>query len=48
MIGLVVYASTHLEFLSDRGNTWFHLAQVIGIVGAIGTLSFSITRYTPG
>lgn len=38
MTGLLVYASTHLEFLSDRGNTWFHLAQVIGIVGAIGTL----------
>ncbi len=38
MTGLVVYASTHIEFLSDRGNTWFHLAQVIGVLGAIGTL----------
>jgi CubicO group peptidase (beta-lactamase class C family) len=38
MTGLVVYASTHIEFLSDRGNTWFHLAQVIGLLGAIGTL----------
>ncbi len=38
LAGLLVYASTHLEFLSDRGNTWFHLAQVIGILGAIGTL----------
>lgn len=38
MLGLVVYASTHFEFLSDRGNTWFHLAQVIGVLGAIGTL----------
>ncbi len=38
MTGLVVYASTHLEFLSDRGNTWFHLAQAIGVLGAIGTL----------
>lgn len=38
MTGLVVYASKHIEFLSDRGNTWFHLAQVIGVLGAIGTL----------
>jgi CubicO group peptidase (beta-lactamase class C family) len=38
MTGLVVYASMHIEFLSDRGNTWFHLAQVIGVLGAIGTL----------
>lgn len=38
MTGLVVYASTNIEFLSDRGNTWFHLAQVIGLLGAIGTL----------
>ena len=38
LTGLVVYASTHIEFLSDRGNTWFHLAQVIGVLGAIGTL----------
>jgi CubicO group peptidase (beta-lactamase class C family) len=38
MTGLVVYGSMHIEFLSDRGNTWFHLAQVIGVLGAIGTL----------
>ena len=38
MTGLLVYASTHIWFLSDRGNTWFHLAQVIGVLGAIGTL----------
>jgi hypothetical protein len=29
---------THLEVFSDRGNTWFHIIQVIGIVGAVGTL----------
>jgi len=39
MTGLVVYAAMHIEFLSDRGNTWFHLAQVIGVLGAIGTLA---------
>ena len=38
LTGLLVYASSHIEFLSDRGNTWFHLAQVIGVLGAIGTL----------
>jgi CubicO group peptidase (beta-lactamase class C family) len=38
MTGLVVYGSMHIEFLSDRGNTWFHFAQVIGVLGAIGTL----------
>jgi CubicO group peptidase (beta-lactamase class C family) len=38
MTGLVVYGLQHIEFLSDRGNTWFHLAQAIGILGAIGTL----------
>lgn len=38
MTGLVVYGSKHIEFFSDRGNTWFHLAQVIGLLGAVGTL----------
>jgi len=38
LMGLLVYATSHIEFLSDRGNTWFHIAQVIGILGAIGTL----------
>lgn len=38
MTGLVAYASKHIEFFSDRGNTWFHLAQVIGLLGAIGTV----------
>jgi CubicO group peptidase (beta-lactamase class C family) len=38
LTGLLVYASKHIEFLSDRGNTWIHLAQVIGLLGAIGTV----------
>jgi len=38
MIGLVAYGMTHLEVFSDRGNVWFHLIQIIGVVGAIGTL----------
>ena len=38
MFGLIVYASSHIDFFSDRGNTWFYLAQAIGVLGAIGTL----------
>ncbi|MBA2703643.1 MAG: hypothetical protein H0U60_07305 [Blastocatellia bacterium] len=38
LTGLVVYATTNIDFLSDRGNTWFHLVQVIGVLGAIGAL----------
>lgn len=37
LTGLFVYASAHYEFFSDRGNTWIHLVQVIGVLGAIGT-----------
>src|SRR5262249_53989296 len=38
MIGLLLYGVEHLEVLSDRGVVWFHLIQVIGVLGAIGTL----------
>jgi len=38
LIALVVYGETHLEVFSDRGNTWFHLIQIFGVLGAIGTL----------
>ncbi len=38
MFGLIAYATTNFDFLSDRGVVWFHLAQVIGVFGAIGTL----------
>jgi hypothetical protein len=38
MTGLVLYGLTHLELFTDRGTTWFHLVQVIGWLGAIGTL----------
>ncbi len=38
MIGLVIYGSSHLAVFSDRGDVWFHLVQVIGVLGAIGTL----------
>ncbi|MEK6303314.1 MAG: serine hydrolase domain-containing protein [Acidobacteriota bacterium] len=38
LIALVVYGQTHLEVFSDRGNTWFHLIQTIGVLGTIGIL----------
>jgi CubicO group peptidase (beta-lactamase class C family) len=38
LFGLVVYGLTHLEVFSDRGNTWFRLIQIVGVLGAIGTL----------
>ena len=39
MLGLILYATAHLDFLSERGILWFHLAQIIGVLGAIGTLA---------
>lgn len=38
MVGLLFYGIEHLEVLSDRGVVWFHLIQVIGVLGAVGTL----------
>ncbi|MGI8542364.1 MAG: serine hydrolase [Aridibacter sp.] len=38
LVGLVAYATTNFDFLSDRGNTWFQIAQVIGVLGVIGML----------
>src|SRR5262249_18711274 len=38
LFGLATYGLTHLEVFSDRGNTWFHLIQIVGVLGAIGTL----------
>ncbi len=39
MVGLLVYATSNLDFLSDSGVRWFQLAQVIGVIAAIGTLA---------
>lgn len=37
-VGLIMYALTHIDILSDSGNKWFYLIQAVGILGAIGTL----------
>ena len=31
-------ASSHFELLSDAGNNWLRLIQMVGVLGAIGTL----------
>ena len=36
--GLVTYGLTHLDVFSDHGTKWFHLIQITGALGAIGTL----------
>ena len=36
LIGLILYGLTHLEVFSD--NTWFRIIQLVGVVGAVGTL----------
>lgn len=36
--GFLLFASNHLELLSDSGNIWIWLIQSIGILSAIGTL----------
>jgi len=38
IVGFVVYGLEHLWVFSDQGNKYFRLIQVIGIVGATGTL----------
>ena len=38
LFGLTMYGLTHLEIFSDRGSTWFRLVQMVGLVGAAGTL----------
>ncbi|HEX7334535.1 MAG TPA: serine hydrolase domain-containing protein [Pyrinomonadaceae bacterium] len=39
LFGLTMYGLTHLEIFSDQGNKWFRLIQVVGILGAVGTLA---------
>ena len=39
LFGLTVYGLNHLEVFSDQGAKWFRLIQIIGILGAVGTLA---------
>jgi len=38
LTGLVVYGLSHLQVFSDSGTVWFYLVQIIGVLGAVGTL----------
>ena len=38
LFGLTMYGLTHLEVFGDRGATWFRLIQIVGVLGAVGTL----------
>jgi hypothetical protein len=38
MTALAAYGLGHLEVFSDKGNRWFHLIQVVGVIGGIGTV----------
>ncbi len=38
MTGLVIYGLSNLWVFSDHGNTWFRLIQVVGVIGAVGTV----------
>ena len=38
LFGLTLYGLEHLEVFSDRGTLWFRLIQIVGVIGAIGTL----------
>jgi CubicO group peptidase (beta-lactamase class C family) len=38
LFALVTYGLTHLEIFSDRGTMWFRIIQIVGILGAAGTL----------
>jgi len=38
LFGLTMYGLEHLDVFSDRGTIWFRLIQIVGLIGAIGTL----------
>jgi CubicO group peptidase (beta-lactamase class C family) len=38
MTALILNGFKNLEIFSDRGNTWFHIIQAVGLIGAVGTL----------
>ena len=38
LFGLVMYGLSHLDVFSDRGTKWFYLIQIVGVLGAVGTL----------
>ena len=39
LFGLTMYGLNHLEVFSDQGNKWFRMIQLVGVLGAVGTLA---------
>ncbi len=37
LFAIIIYMSSHFDFFSDRGNFWVWIAQIIGLIGVIGT-----------
>ncbi|MEO5860632.1 MAG: serine hydrolase domain-containing protein [Pyrinomonadaceae bacterium] len=37
LLAIVTYLSSHLDFFSDSGNFWIRLAQIVGLIGVVGT-----------
>lgn len=37
LAAIITYMSSHYDFFSDRGNFWVRIAQIIGLIGVIGT-----------
>jgi hypothetical protein len=43
--GLLTYGTSHLEFFSDRIVPWIYAAQVVGVLGGIGTLIVFVNAF---
>ncbi len=37
LFAIITYMSSNFDFFSDRGNFWVRIAQIIGLIGIIGT-----------
>ncbi|MGD9587573.1 MAG: serine hydrolase [Pyrinomonadaceae bacterium] len=38
MAGLLTYALSNIDFFGEKGKVWFWVVQIVGILGALGTL----------
>ena len=36
--GLLTYGLSNIDFLGEKGKPWFWAAQIVGILGALGTV----------
>ncbi len=45
MAGLLTYALSNIAFLGEQGKMWFWAVQIIGILGAVGTLMVAYNAF---